>query len=47
MKKTRKETAFFQKAFEGDSWKEDLALSVILGLALFSILVPPPGSPQP
>jgi len=39
--KRRKETAFFQKASEGDDGKEELVPSLILELVLFSILVPP------
>ena len=39
-KETKKETAFFQKASEGDGKKKDLASSEILVMALNSILVP-------
>jgi hypothetical protein len=40
-KETKKETAFFQKGSEGDGWKKNMASSVILEVALTSVLVPP------
>ena len=39
-RRRKKETAFFQKASEGDGVKENLVPLVILVLAPFSILVP-------